>query len=136
MWGGISLWFKFAFPWCLMILSIFQVIRLYVFFRSVYSYLQHILNWVACFLIVNFITGLYTLDIISLSFLSFANTFTHSVSCPFILLIFFCHAKCSRLIRSHLFIFAFVSVALGEGYQKYNTIFMSKIVLCFLLRVL
>ena len=42
---------------------------------------------------------------------------------------FLCHAKFLRWIRSHLFIFAFVSFGLGDGYQKYNTIFMSKIVL-------
>ena len=43
-------------------------------------------NWVLCFLILSCMCCLYILDIHPLSFISFANIFSHSVGCLFILL--------------------------------------------------
>ena len=56
------------------------------------------------------------LEINSLSFVSFANIFSHSEGCLFTLLIVsFIVQKLLSLIRSHLFIFVFISVILGGG---------------------
>ena len=60
---------------------------------------------------------LYILDINPLLVMSFANIFSHSVGCLFILLmISFAVQKFLSLIRSHLFIFAFISFALRERF--------------------
>ena len=46
----------------------------------------------------------------------FPNIFSHSIDCLFVLLLFFFAVqKLLSLIRSHLFIFAFISVILGDG---------------------
>ena len=60
------------------------------------------------------------LDINPLSVISFANIFSHSVGCLFVLwMVFFAVLKLLSLIRFHLFIFvfifAFISFALGDG---------------------
>ena len=63
------------------------------------------------FLILSCMSLLYILDINPFSDISFANIFSHSVSCLFVLLMFsFAVQKLLSLIRSHLFIFAFVSL--------------------------
>ena len=59
---------------------------------------------------------LYMFEINSLSVGSFAIIFSHSESCLFTLLIVFLVVqKLLSLIRSHLFIFAFISITLGGG---------------------
>ena len=59
------------------------------------------------------------LDINPLSVISFSNIFSHSVGCLFVLsMVSFAVQKLLSLIRSHLFIFAFVSFALGDGWQN------------------
>ena len=61
----------------------------------------------------------YVIDVNSLAVVSFANIFGLSVGCLFILsIISFAVKKPFRLIRSHLFIFAFMFFALGDGAQK------------------
>ena len=63
-----------------------------------------------------FISHLYISDINSLSVASFAIIFSHSECCLFTLVIVsFVVQKLLSLIRSHLFIFAFISVILGGG---------------------
>ena len=58
---------------------------------------------------------LYILEIKPLLVTSFANNFSQSVGCLFILFIVsFVVQKVISLIRSHLFIFAFISIALGD----------------------
>ena len=80
---------------------------------------------------------LYILDIDPLLVISFANIFSHSVGSFFILpMVSFAVKKLLSLIRSHLFIFAFVSFALGDNSKKLLLQFMSKSVLGFLLEVL
>ena len=67
------------------------------------------------FLILSCMSYLYILEINPLSVTSFANIFSHSVGYLFTLfMIFFAVQKLLSLIRSHLFIFAFVSFALGD----------------------
>ena len=59
---------------------------------------------------------LYIFEINSLSVASFATLFSHSEGCFFTLfIIFFISQKLLSLIRSHLFIFAFISIILGGG---------------------
>ena len=74
---------------------------------------------------------LYILDINPSSVLSFANIFSHSVSCLFILLmVSFAVQQLLSLIRTHLFIFAFISLALGDRAKK-NIAMIYVSVLCF-----
>ena len=54
---------------------------------------------------------LYILDINSLLVITFANIFSHSVGCLFVLLmVFIAVQKLLSLLRFHLFIFAFISL--------------------------
>ena len=81
---------------------------------------------------------LYILQIDLLSIVSFANIFSHSEGCLFILfMVSFAVQELLSFIRSHLFIFVFISVTLGGGSKKILLWFMSKSVfLYFPLRVL
>ena len=67
-----------------------------------------------------------------MSVASFANIFSQSIGCDF-LCSFLCDFLCSKiltnLIRSHLFIFAFISAALGDEPKKTLVQFMSENVL-------
>ena len=68
------------------------------------------------FLILSCMCCLYILEINPLLFESFANIFSHSVGCLFILfMVSFNVQKLLNLIRSLLFIFVFISIILGEG---------------------
>ena len=59
---------------------------------------------------------LYILVINPLSVTSFANIFSHSEDCIFALfMVFFAVQKLLSLIRSHVFIFAFIFLILGGG---------------------
>ena len=58
---------------------------------------------------------LHILEIKPLSAASFETIFSHSVSCLFVFfMVSFDVQKLVNLIRSHWFIFAFISVALGD----------------------
>ena len=72
------------------------------------------------FLILSCISYLYILDINPLSVISFANIFSHSIDCVFILsVVSFAVKKLLSLISSHLFVFAFISFALGDRSNSY-----------------
>ena len=82
--------------------------------KNAYSRLQPI--W---FLMLSCMSHLYTLDINSLSVISFTNIFSPSVGCLLILfMVSFAVQKLLSLIRSHLFIFAFIPFTLGDGSKK------------------
>ena len=62
---------------------------------------------------------LYILEINLLSVILFANIFSHSEGCLFILfMVSFAVQKFLSLIRSHLFIFAFIFITLGDVSKK------------------
>ena len=68
------------------------------------------------FLVLRCMSCLYILEINSLSVVSFAIIFSHSEGYLFTLLIVsFVVQKILILIRSHLFLFAFISNILGGG---------------------
>ena len=70
----------------------------------------HFLIGLFVFLILSWMRYLYILDINPLLIISFRNIFSHSVGCLFVLLmVSFAVQKLLSLIRSHLFIFAFIS---------------------------
>ena len=70
------------------------------------------------------------MDISPLPVASFANIFSHSEGCLFILFMFsFAVQKLLSFIRCHLFIFVFIFITLGGGSKKILLQFMSKSVL-------
>ena len=76
----------------------------------------HFLIGLFVFLVLSCMSCLYILEINPLSVISFAVIFSHSEGCLFTLLIVsFAVQKLLSFIRSHLFIFAFVSNILGCG---------------------
>ena len=71
------------------------------------------------FLILSYMSYLYILEINPLSVVSFAIIF--SLSEGYLLILFivsFAVQKLLSLIRSHLFIFVFISITLGGGSQR------------------
>ena len=77
---------------------------------------SHFLIGLFVFLVWSCISCLYILKVNPLSVVSFAITFSHSEGCLFTLIIAsFAVQKLLSLIRSHLFIFVFISVTLGGG---------------------
>ena len=62
--------------------------------------------------------------------LSLVNIFSHSAGCCFILLmVSLAMQKLLSLIRTHLFIFVFISITLGDRSKNTMLLFMSKSVL-------
>ena len=70
---------------------------------------------------------LYILEINPLSIAPFANIFSHSEGCLFVLfMVSVAVQKLLSFIRSHLFIFVFFFITLGGGSEKILLWFMSK----------
>ena len=94
--------------------------------RNVYLGLPPIF-WLSCLLLLSCLSCLYILEINPLSVASFANTFSHSVGCLFVLfMVSFAVQNLLSLIRSHLFVFIFIFISLGNGSKKIFLWFMSK----------
>ena len=84
--------------------------------KCLFSSLVHFLIGSFIFLELSYRSCLYIFEINYLSVVSFAIIFSHSEGCLFTLLIVsFVVPKFLSLIRSHLFIFAFISISLGGG---------------------
>ena len=84
--------------------------------KCLFRSLPHFLIGLFTFLVLNCMSCLYNLRINSLSVVSFAIIFSHSDGCLFTLLVVsFAVQKLLSLIRSHLFIFVFISITLGGG---------------------
>ena len=74
---------------------------------------SHFLIGFFVFLALSCMSCLYNLEINYLSVVSFAIIFSHSEGCLFTLLVVsFAVQKLLNLIRSHLFIFVFISITL------------------------
>ena len=81
-------------------------------------------------MLLNIMSCLQVLETNPLSVLSFANIFSQSIGCLFVLFIVsFAVQKLICLSRSHLFIFVFISTILGDGAKKILLWFMSETVL-------
>ena len=84
--------------------------------KCLFSSLAHFLIGSFIFLELSCRSCLYVFEINSLSVVLFAIIFSHSEGCLFTLLIVSIIAqKLLSLIRSHLFIFYFISITLGGG---------------------
>ena len=84
--------------------------------KCLFSSLAHFLTGLFIFLVLSYMSCLNIFEINSLSVASFAVIFSHSEGCLFTLLIVsFVVQKLLSLVRSHLFIFAFISITLGGG---------------------
>ena len=88
--------------------------HLYIFHgeMSVRSFAHFSIGWLA-FLLLSCVSCLYILEIKPLSVASLETIFSHSVSCLFFM-VSFAVQKLVSVIRSHWFIFAFISLALGD----------------------
>ena len=79
---------------------------------------SHFLIGLFVFLVLSCMSCLYIYKINPLS-VAFAIIFSHSEACLFILfMVSFAEQKLLSLIRSHLFIFVFVSIILGSGSKR------------------
>ena len=84
--------------------------------KCLFCSLAHFFDWVVYFSGIELHKCLYIFEVSCLSFALFAIIFSHSEGCLFTLLIFsFVVKKLLILIRSYLFIFAFISNILGGG---------------------
>ena len=84
--------------------------------KCLFSSLAHFLIGSFIFLVLSYIRCLHIFEINYLSVASFAIILSHSEGCLFTLLIVsFVVQKLLSLIRSHLFIFVFISITLGGG---------------------
>ena len=98
----------------------------------------HFLIGLFGFLILSCMSCLCILDINLSLVISFAIIFSHFIGCLFALFIVtFAVQKLISFVRSHLFIFAFVSFALGDRSQKnISMIYVKECSLCFPLGIL
>ena len=85
--------------------------------RNVCLGLFPLFDWVGLFVFLALsCMRLYILEINPLSVVSFAIIFSHPEGCLFTLfIVYFAVQKLLSLIRSHLFIFVFISITLGGG---------------------
>ena len=83
--------------------------------KCLFSSLAHFLIGSFVFLELSCRNCLHIFEINSLSVASFAIIFSHSEGCLFTLLIVSFGVQKLSLIRSHLFIFVFISITLGGG---------------------
>ena len=108
------------------------VSNLYIFFGKIFiQVFWPFFNRGVCFLILSSLSCSYSLDVNPLLIITFANIFSHLVGPLFVFsVVSFAVQKLPSLIRSRLFIFAFIYFfALGDRSQKILLQFMSKSVL-------
>ena len=95
--------------------------------KYLFSSLAHFLIESLIFLELSFRSCLYIFEMSCLSVASFAIIFSHSEGCLFTLLIvFFIVRKLLSLIRSHLFIFAFIANLLQKMGQRTKQTFLQR----------
>ena len=112
---------------------------LYLFFGEISMSSSHFSIGLFLFLLLSYMSCLYILEIKPLSVASFATIFSYFVGYLFFLFFFmvsFAVQKTVVLIRSHCFIFAIISVALGDLPKKFVQLISDNFCLCSLLGVL
>ena len=93
--------------------------------KCLFRSFAHFLIGLFVFLILSYMSYLYILEINPLSVALLAIIFSHSESCLFTLFIVsFAVQKLLSLIRSHLFIFVFISITLAGGSKRILLRFM------------
>ena len=94
--------------------------NLYIFLGEMYLRSSaHFWIGLFVFLILSCMSCFYILEINPLSVALFANIFSHSEGYLFVLfMVSFAVQKLLRFIRSHLFIFVFISISLGGGSKR------------------
>ena len=98
--------------------------------KCLFKSFPHFLIGLFIFLVLSCMSCLCILEIYYLSLVSFAIIFSDSEGCLFTLFaVSFAVQKLLSLIRSHLFIFVYISITLGGGSQKILLRFMSSNVL-------
>ena len=91
----------------------------YLLWRNVYLGLLPIFGLGCLFYYIELHELLVILEINPLSVASLANILSHSEGCLFVLFMFsFAVQKLLSFIRSHLFIFIFISIFLGGGSRR------------------
>ena len=94
--------------------------------KHIYSDILPIFR-LGCLLLLNYISCLYILDINPLTVMAFENIVSHFISCLFILsLVSFTMQKFLLIIKSHFFIFVFISIALGDLPKNNATIYVKE----------
>ena len=94
--------------------------------------------WIGLFVFL-ILSCLYNLEINPLSVALFANIFSHSEGCLYVLfMVSIAVQNLLSFIRSHLFIFVFISLSLGDGSKRILLCDLCHRVfcLCFPIRVL
>ena len=85
--------------------------------KCLFRYFFHFLIVLFVFLVLSCMSRLYILEINPLSVVSLAIIFSHCEDCLLtFLIVSFAVQKLLRLIRSHLFIFVFISITLRGGF--------------------
>ena len=107
-----------------LIISDFEHIFMYLFSVCMSSLKKCLFKssahfFIVFFLILSCMRYLYILEVNLLSVASFANTFSHSQCCLFILfMVSFAVQKRLGLVRPHLFIFVFIFITLGGRVKR------------------
>ena len=84
--------------------------------KCLFRSFDHFFIGLFVFLVLTCMSCLYIFEINPLSVVSFAIIFFHSEGCFFtVFMVFFAVQKFLSLIKSHLFIFVFISITLGGG---------------------
>ena len=78
------------------------------------SHLNVFFGEISMYIFCAFFNWVVILEIRPLTIVSFANIFSHSIGHLFILWFSLLYKKLVCLIRSHLFLFAFTSITLGD----------------------
>ena len=118
----ISLWFWFALPQSSVIVTIFSYTCwpfICPFWKNILCSFFNGVIYILLFSSMSSMGSLHILDINSLSYIWFTNTFSHYVGCFFISLsISFVTQKPFSLLQSHLLTFAFATCAFGVNSKK------------------
>lgn len=116
--NGISSWFRYAFSYWLLMLSVFTCACRSFAYLLRKNVLCPLFNWVFCLFIVCCKSSLYIPSPRPLSDKWFAHIFLHSVGCIFTFLVVHGYTKFLILMKSTLFIYFSLFLASGVISKK------------------